>query len=62
MYTNMVPTRTRIFPHQHLGELHGWSGARNDCGGVLAKYGYTWSDMLYDYMKSKDDLGNPVKR
>lgn len=48
----MFAARQRIFPHQHLGELNGWEGARKECGMVLAHYGYTWSDLLYDYKKT----------
>lgn len=54
--------RRAIFPIESLGEIQGWNDARNDLGKVLTDYGYTWSDMDYDYMASKSDLANPVAR
>lgn len=58
---NMMIARQKIFPLYHLGELRGWEGTRKECGKVLADYGYTWTDMLYDYQLSKDRMEMPMK-
>jgi len=51
-----------IFPAWSRGELQGWDGARKDLGKVLQNHGYTWSDAVYNYPASKDDLAKPVVR
>jgi hypothetical protein len=54
-------TRALCVPEQNRGELHGWAGAREDCGHTLADHGYTWNDMEYDYMAT-EDFAAPVRR
>jgi len=53
--------RQELFPHVSLGELNGWTGAREELGPVVATHGYTWSDILYDYGATRD-LRQPVLR
>lgn len=53
--------RKAILKPWALGELHGWRSNRNELKTVLLKYGYTWSDMLYDYAATTD-FANPVRR
>jgi hypothetical protein len=60
--STMMDAREKLFPHQHLGEIQGWNRTRKDCGLVLAKHNYTWSDILYDYTQSKEGLENPACR
>lgn len=61
--TEMFKARRNIFPWQHLGEVDDrWQGTRKECGQVLAIHDYTWTDMLYDYDKSKVDMSKPVWR
>lgn len=57
---SFLTTRREMFPVRSLGELAGWDGPRKDLGHVLADYGYTWSDLRYNYLASKDDLSKPV--
>ena len=58
--SDMWATRRRLFPSRALGELSGWSGVRKELGGVLRDFGYTWSDIRFSYLASKDDLAHPV--
>jgi len=60
-YSIMYDVRQSIFPPETLGELQGWNGVRKELGSVLVDYGYTWSDLIYDYMAT-EDLANPVFR
>lgn len=60
--TDIWKARSEIFPKECLGENWGWSNVREELGDSLRIHGYTWSDLLYDYMASKDDLHHPVKR
>lgn len=53
--------RERCFPEFCLGEKNGWTGVRPELGLVLQKYGYTWSDAVYDWSATKD-LSQPVLR
>ena len=53
-------TRHAAFPPQCLGELNGWSGVRKDLWTVLRDYGYTWSDVKYNYWASASHLEYPV--
>jgi hypothetical protein len=57
----MYAARHQIFPHQCLGEVRGWEqkGVRKELGTTIRDHGYTWSDLHYDYLKTKD-LANPV--
>lgn len=57
--------RDELFPLVHLGEHNGWTGPRKELGIVLSQYGYTWSDLLYDYTQTSGFGGNiarPVRR
>jgi hypothetical protein len=60
--TTMWETRKAIFPHWALGELNGWEDVRSELGNVLADYKYTWSDAVYSWRESKDNLAKPVVR
>jgi hypothetical protein len=62
MNSEMLYARKKLFPNQHLGEIQGWDKTRKECGYVLAKHNYTWSDILYDYVNSKEGLENPICR
>lgn len=55
------PIRAALFPQEHLGEKNGWSAVREDIAAVLGTYGYTWSDLLFDYKATKD-LTRPALR
>lgn len=59
--TTFWDVRRECFPEWTLGELNGWDGVRPELGRVLADFGYTWSDAIYDWGASKDDLSVPVK-
>ncbi len=54
--------RKALFPAASLGELAGWEGNREDLGPVAAEYGYTWSDLRYDYLTSRGHLAHPNVR
>lgn len=56
----MWQARFDLFPIQALGEHNGWGG-RRDLGSVIHDYGYTWSDIKYDY-DATEDLARPVRR
>ncbi len=57
----MYQARRALFPSQALGELAGWPRVRKELGYVLRDFGYTWSDLLYDFHKSKANLKQPVR-
>jgi hypothetical protein len=52
--------RKSLFPNVCLGELSGWDYVRDELGKCLVDHGYTWTDSKYNYVKSKEDLKNPV--
>jgi len=54
-------TRKAAFPERCLGEIQGWDGVRKDLSPLLRENGYVWSDVLYDYQASKDNLAHPVR-
>ncbi len=54
----LLDLRRRLFPRRSLGELNGWDG-RRDLGDCPSRFGYMWSDLLYDYA-STTDLADPV--
>ena len=56
----MYAARARAFPVRALGEVCGWTGVRDELGHTLADYGYTWSDLQFDWQRSKNDLRHPV--
>jgi len=60
--SRMFEARLDMYPEEVLGEVQGWSSVREELGKVLRGYGYTWSDLKYDYILSKDNLANPVER
>lgn len=60
--SRVLEARKAIFPHEHLGELNSWEGPRKACGQVLSQYGYTWTDLLYDYQASWMDMSKPIWR
>lgn len=53
--------RKALFPKEVLGELNGWNGTRWELTETLRDYGYNWSDLVYDYSKTKD-VAHPVRR
>lgn len=46
--------RAASFPKEVLGEISGWNGTRWELTKVLRDYGYNWSDLKYDYIKTKE--------
>lgn len=54
--------RRQLFPAECLGELHGWRTARKDLDPLLADHGIVWSDLLFDYRASQNNLTAPVRR
>ena len=54
--------RAALFPHEVLGEFHGWNGTRWDCAKTLQQYGYNWADLRYSYPETlkSGDFSNPV--
>ena len=61
-HTEMYDVRRAIFPSWALGEHSGWDGVRKELRGVLVDHGYTWSDALYDYHQSKNNLSTPAPK
>lgn len=59
--TTFWDVRRACFPQWTLGEVQGWYGVRPELGRVLADYGYTWSDAVYDWAQSKANLSAPVE-
>lgn len=57
----MYQARAAIFPHKSLGEIQGWDRVREELGAVLRDAGYVWSDLRFDYLRSRDDLAHPVE-
>lgn len=54
--------RMSLFSNSVLGEVSGWEGPRVGLGETYVNFGYHWSDVLYDFNASKDDLSKPVRR
>lgn len=54
-------TRLKTFPHECLGELHGWEDVRIDISPLLRENNIVWADNVFDYNASKDDLAHPVR-
>lgn len=57
--SSFYSVREACFPAWALGERSGWGGVRKELATVLADYGYTWSDTLYDY-HATTDFASPV--
>lgn len=55
-------TRRLVFPKECLGELNGWEGVRKPLFYTYGTYDYIWSDLVYSWAESKDDLAHPVRR
>lgn len=53
--------RQELFARAHLGELQGWLGPRERAAHALADHHYTWSDLCYDYVLTRD-FAQPVAR
>lgn len=58
--SSFYSVRKACFPQWALGEVAGWTGVRQELGTVLADYGYTWSDAIYDYHATTPDFSEPV--
>lgn len=58
--SNIWSARAKLFPQRHLGEHRGWDGPREGPATALARYGYVWSDLLYDYHATLH-FGSPVR-
>lgn len=58
--TAMYATRRILFPERALGEVAGWDYVRKELGTVARRHRYTWSDLRFDFLASKDHLGEPV--
>lgn len=54
-------TRRQVFPSQTLGEANGWDDVRLDISPLLRENNIVWSDTVFDYNASKDDLTHPVR-
>lgn len=54
-------TRLKLFPHECLGELHGWRAPRKELDETFTNHGYLWSDVEYDYSRTTD-LARPAVR
>jgi hypothetical protein len=54
--------RRALFPPEVLGELNNWNGTRWDLTHVLRDEGYIWSDLTYDYERSRGNLADPYRR
>jgi hypothetical protein len=53
--STFLDVRALCFPEWSLGEAHErWWGVRPELGAVLADFGYTWSDAVYDYPHTTD--------
>lgn len=59
--TEMYSARAEIIHPKALGELNGWTGVRKELGYVLSEHGYTWSDRVYNYHLSRNNLSHPVR-
>jgi len=61
--TEHMRTRIALHPRWALGEVQGWDPKERlkKLGHVVSKFGYTWSDSLYDY-NATTDFANPVRR
>ena len=53
--------RRMLYPDECLGEIGGWTGVRKELEETLPRYGYLWSDRLYDFGRTVD-VSRPVKR
>ena len=60
--TQLWEARTALFPEYALGEYSGWDKRRYDVAAVLRDYGYVWSDAIYNYSASQENLSQPVLR
>lgn len=58
---NFFATRQKVFPVHCLGEVMGWDGVRKDLSPLLTENGILWSDVVFDYNSSKNDLSHPVR-
>ncbi len=58
----MFKARAATFPPEALGEQQGWTGVRKELGWVLARHSYTWSDIQFSYLQSRENLAAPVRR
>jgi len=56
----MYAIRSMIFPSWALGEVDSKWKERKALGPVLRDHGYVWSDSLYSWHASRDDLADPV--
>lgn len=45
----LFEARAALFPHEVLGEKHGWLGIRHELSYVLRDRGMVWSDLRYKY-------------
>ena len=52
--------RRKAFPKETLGEENGWDGVRADLSPLLRENNIVWSDTVFCYNASKEDLTNPV--
>lgn len=60
--TRLFEARAALFPHENLGEIQGWDPAdRKPLSYTLERYGYLWSDSLYNF-QATTDFANPVLR
>jgi len=58
---DVLACRSRLFPHQYLGEVGGrWQGRRAELGKIMMAHGYVWNDSEYDYAGTTD-LAAPAR-
>lgn len=62
--SQFLDVRKHCFAYKFLGEFSGWHGVRPELSSVLAEFGYTWSDVTYDYAatRASGDFSSPVQR
>lgn len=56
---NFFSSRLKAFPIETLGEIQGWDGVRADLSPLLREDNIVWSDAVFSYNASKDDLSHP---
>lgn len=58
---DLLKARKSVFSELVLGEIQGWDKSREELNTCHKEFGYYFSDGVYSYHLSKDDLEHPVK-
>lgn len=61
MLTRFYAQRVLLYPVVCRGEVHGWDSTRKDLEFCYPRYGYLWSDLVYDFNMTTD-LSCPSRR